>query len=71
MSSGLQSYYDEMEEKFLRSDERAKDIHEAIDSEDYKRYLILKDKFKEMEEYILLKEKFNKLSQTLCYNFNR
>ena len=71
MTTGAQAYFEKIEEKFLNSDERAKDIHEIIDSEYYKRYLILKDQFKEMEEYIILREKFKKLSESLCYNFNR
>lgn len=68
MSDGVKAYYDKMEEKYLNSKERSDNINEVLISEDYKKYLVLKDKFKEYEEYLLLREKFKKLSLELCYN---
>ena len=68
MSSGVDAYYDKLQEDFLNSDKRSKDIHDILNSDEYKKFLILKDKFKEFEEYLELKEKFKKELDSLCYN---
>ncbi len=69
MSSGLDSYYHDMQEDFIKSEERKKQIEEVRNSEWLKRYKELEDKFKEWEEYQYLKNKINYSTNTLEYNF--